>query len=541
MINAINNILYNTRKYLLFILFLAVVIRVFIVQRYYFIGSDDASYLGIAINLLKTGTFTNLSGNWPMYPPLYSMFSAAIYYIFGFIVDLPSKLNFVFFTSFLILPVYYFTRELYGKKEAIIASFLIAFFPTFIFCQQALWSSSEHIEVFFVWMGIYLFWMGLNKKGQTDQIGIIELGLSSACFALAYLSKPEGLLFLPVAIILLIINSILKGNCRLIFILKYIFLMVVCFVIVVSPYWIIQYNNTGNFSISGKGLSALAYGFIINQGGDIEREIYDGTRILLENEIDKMGLFNYVLNNKFLFLKHMVKNAEREFRMLFSLSVFPFYYLPFIGIGLFSKKWDKERLRKEIFLFSMFIPMIVNIPFWIGERHLIVFIPIIIIWLSRSTLQLWAWLQLSIQNIKYKKSINIVSCIMILVLFLTPFFRFNLIRTKPYAIKNVAGWMVQNVPEGEKVYSVKGHYLDLYTLYRYEIRSIDFDLTSDELYSQAIEDGYQWLLFEDMYTFNHHPQMKEIFHNSILPQWLKLKYEASVGGHRAKLYRIVKI
>ena len=78
--------------------------------------------------------------------------------------------------------------------------------------------------------------------------------------------------------------------------------MVVCFVIVVSPYWIIQYNNTGNLSISGKGLSALAYGLIINQGGDIEREIYDGTRILLQNEIDKMGLFNYVLNNKFLFV-----------------------------------------------------------------------------------------------------------------------------------------------------------------------------------------------------------------------------------------------
>ena len=101
--------------------------------------------------------------------------------------------------------------------------------------------------------------------------------------------------------------------------------------------------------------------------------------------------------------------------------------------------------------------------------------------------------------------------------------------------------MVQNVPEGEKVYSVKGHYLDLYTLYRYEIGSIDFDLTSDELYSQAIEDGYQWLLFEDMLTFRHHPQLKDIFDASILPDWLELKYDVTEGGHRAKLYRIIYI
>jgi len=541
LIKKVNNVLKDNRKFLPLLLIFAIIIRVWIVQRYYFLGSDDAGYLGLAINLLETGQFSAADGSWPIYPPLYPMFSAAIYYLFGFIIDLPSKLNFVIFSGLLIVPIFLITLRLYNRKEAIIASVLTAVFPTFLLSQQAIWAAAEHMEIFFVWIGIYFLWKGINKTEISHKRVNQELCFSSIAFALAYLTKPEGLLFWMTGLMLLIVFSISNKNVNNLEIIKNILFMIISFLIIVSPYWIIQYNNIGTFSLSGKGLSAIAYGFIINLGGNVERTIYDGSRKILEAEIDSVGIFNYIINNKFLFIKHMVKNAEREFSLLFSMGVFPFYFLPFIGIGLFSNRWNKERLVKELFLLSMFIPMIVNIPFWIGERHLLVFIPIFIIWLSNSIPKIWDWLELSIRNLIKKKLIKITCLIIVGVLFSVPFFRFYLVTTKPYAIKNVAGWMVQNVPEGEKVYSVKGHYLDLYTLYRYEIGSIDFDLTSDELYSQAIEDGYQWLLFEDMLTFRHHPQLKDIFDASILPDWLELKYDVTEGGHRAKLYRIIYI
>ena len=88
--------------------------------------------------------------------------------------------------------------------------------------------------------------------------------------------------------------------------------MIISFLIIVSPYWIIQYNNIGAFSLSGKGLSAIAYGFIINQGGNIERAIYDGTRYLLEQEINNVGILNYILNNKFLFFKVLSNSFMSE-------------------------------------------------------------------------------------------------------------------------------------------------------------------------------------------------------------------------------------
>jgi hypothetical protein len=541
LINRVNNVLKDNRKFLPLLLIFAIIIRVWIVQRYYFLGSDDAGYLGLAINLLETGQFSATDGSWPIYPPLYPIFSAAIYYLFGFIIDLPSKLNFVIFSGLLIVPIFLITLSLYNRKEAIIASVLIAIFPTLLLSQQAIWAAAEHIEIFFVWMGIYLLWTALNKIGQTKNSGIIELCFCSTCFALAYLSKPEGLLFLPTGIFILIIFSAFNENIRLMDVVKYILYMLICFAAVASPYWIIQYNTVGVFSLSGKGLSALAYGFIINQGGNIERAIYDGTRTIIETEIDSVGIFNYVLNNKYIFFKHIVTNAERTFSLLFSLIVFPFYYLPFIGVGLFLERWDKKRLLNEIFLFSMFIPMIVNIPFWIGERHLIVFIPIFIIWLSKSIPLLWDWLQLSINNARNKKLIQIACWMIVFVLFLTPFFRYYLVRTKPYAIKNVASWMSQNVPEGQKVYSIKSHYLDLYTSYKYKVGTINYDLTHKELYSQAIEDSYQWLLLEDMLTFRHHPQLKEIFNAKKPPDWLELNYDVTEGGHRAKLYKILFI
>ena len=99
--------------------------------------------------------------------------------------------------------------------------------------------------------------------------------------------------------------------------------------------------------------------------------------------------------------------------------------------------------------------------------------------------------------------------------------------------------MNQNVPEGEKVYSIKGHYLDLYTLYRYKVGGIDYDSSPIDLYNSAVEKGYQWLLLEDMLTFYHHPELREIFDAKISPDWLELTYDVTEGGHRAKLYRIL--
>ena len=465
MLKLIDIILINKKRFLLLLLFFAILIRTVIVQRYYFFGSDDAGYLGLAINLLETGQFSNPDGSWPIYPPLYPIFSAAIYYIFGFIVDLPSKLNFVIFSSGLIIPVYLITRELYSKKEAIISSLLTAIFPALLLSQQALWSTAEHMEIFFVWLGIYFLWRGINHLENEQKSFNKELCISSILLALAYLTKPEGLLFWGTGFMLVLVFSITNKNINNLLTIKNILAMIISFLLLVSPYWIIQYNVIGSFSLSGKGLVALAYGVIINQGGNVERTIYDGTRNLLEQEINNVGIIKYILNNKFLFFKHMVKNAEREFSLLFSMSVFPFYFLPFIGIGLFSNRWNKERLVKELFLLSMFIPMIVNIPFWIGERHLLVFIPIFIIWLSNSIPKIWDWLELSIHNLIRKKLIKITCLTIVGVLLSVPFFRYYLITTKPYAIKNVASWMNNNVSEGDGVYSIKGHYLDIYIHY----------------------------------------------------------------------------
>ena len=541
MIKKVNNVLKDNRKFLPLLLIFAIIIRVWIVQRYYFLGSDDAGYLGLAINLLETGKFSANDGSWPIYPPLYPMFSAAIYYLFGFIIDLPSKLNFVIFSGLLIVPIFLITLRLYNRKEAIIASVLTAIFPTLLLSQQGIWAAAEHMEIFFVWIGIYFLWSGLSLTQINQNSYVKELGFSSIFFALAYLAKPEGLLFWIVGIFFLLLIAIINSKRHCLGIFKNLLFMTFSFLLIVLPYWIIQYNNTGYFSISGKGLTAVAYGFIINQGGDIERAIYDGSRKILEAEIDSIGIFNYIINNKFLFIKHMVKNAEREFSLLFSMGVFPFYFLPFIGIGLFSNRWDKERLIKELFLLSLFIPMIVNMPFWIGERHLLVFIPIFIIWLSNSIPKIWDWLELSIRNLIKKKLIKITCLIIVGVMFFVPFFRYYLITTKPYAIKNVASWMNNNVSEGEGVYSIKGHYLDLYTLYKYKVGTLEYDLSLNELYAQAIKDGYKWLLIEDMLTFRHHPKLEKIFNSTILPDWLELKYDTTEGGHKAKLYRIIYI
>jgi len=395
------------------------------------------------------------------------------------------------------------------------------------------------MEIFFVWFGIYFLWQGINKLKFDNTKIINEFIYSSIFFAFGYLTKPEGLLFWMVGLLFICIYSLSYKNILIKNSVKSLLVMTFTFLLFVSPYWLIQINNTGSFSLSGKGLTAIAYGLIINQGGNIEKSIYDGTREILQDQINNVGMLNYILSNKFIFIKHMVKNAEREISLLFSLGVFPVYYLPFIGIGLFKEKWNKERLFKELFLLSMFLPMIVNIPFWIGERHLIIFVPIFIIWLSRSISYLWDWYNSSAYNIVNKKLVNFISILFIIILFIVPFLRFDLVRTKPYAIKNVASWMNNNVSEGEGVYSIKGHYLDLYTLYKYKVGTLEYDLSLNELYAQAIKNGYKWLLIEDMLTFNQHPELRSIFNSKRTPSWLELKFDAEESGHRAKLYKII--
>ena len=131
----------------------------------YFLGSDDAGYLGIAINLLKTGEFANPDWSFPVYPPLYPLFAALVYSLFGMVIDLPSQLNFVIFTSVLVLPVFWLAREFYGRKEAIVSGLSIALFPSLLLSQQVNWTSAEHIEIICVWSGIFCTWKGIaNSK-----------------------------------------------------------------------------------------------------------------------------------------------------------------------------------------------------------------------------------------------------------------------------------------------------------------------------------------------------------------------------------------
>ena len=128
-------------KLLVAILFIALLVRLYwVITQAAVIENEGGEYARIAENLLKgNGYVGTTEGPQLLFPPLYPILIAIFSLVTGDSEVAGRLVSLVIGTS-LILPIFFISLHIYGRKVAFIAASLVAFHPLLISLSAAVYS-----------------------------------------------------------------------------------------------------------------------------------------------------------------------------------------------------------------------------------------------------------------------------------------------------------------------------------------------------------------------------------------------------------------
>lgn len=318
--NGLTNRLRNFFKNKYNALFSLVMLGAIIIRVYYFfitktqtVWWDEASYLSTAIHwAFKLHYQLN-----PQRPPLLPFLESLILSIGGGEVLIRFFLLFLPSIGIVILT-YLVGKEMYDRKVGLIASVIMAVFWPVLFNTFRL-----HVEVlllFFIYLGIYLFWKGYIKKEKRVYIWFFGVAL-----ALAFLTKYTTFLIGLVFFLFLIVIERFRFLKN-----RDLWLSILFFFIIMIPYFIWSY-------ISFKTL----FPFLTAGGrGDVGRSLIESSKEIFGYVPFFLGkillviffigfiilLIKLILGFDILLKKSNIRMRSDLFNLLF-IVVFLFYFI----------------------------------------------------------------------------------------------------------------------------------------------------------------------------------------------------------------------
>lgn len=147
-------------------------------------SSDEAHWDGWALHLMEEGLVK--TGSSTFRPPLYPLFLAAVYTLFGH-----SYVAVRFFQALMgvatCLMIYALGRTLFDERAAWVSGMMGVVYPYFIFFSGVLM-----VETLFVLLVVLVGWLAFRMKRRSSWMGLVGLGVG---LGLAVLCKPTALVF----------------------------------------------------------------------------------------------------------------------------------------------------------------------------------------------------------------------------------------------------------------------------------------------------------------------------------------------------------
>ena len=215
----------------------AFAIRVLVSQFMPVIQPDGVVYVAVAKQFQATGSPFD-----PLFHPLYPIFVALAQPFVGD-WETSGRLVSAFFGALMILPAFALARAIVGRQAALLSAVFIAVHPRLV--QNSAGVLCEATYTFFLVSGVLAARRGLVSGPRA----LIAFG--GLCFGLAYLVRPEGMLYL-VGLVLVAIFMIVTQRERAAAILPWVGGAVLVFVVVVAPYIWYLAEVWGHVTLSGK-------------------------------------------------------------------------------------------------------------------------------------------------------------------------------------------------------------------------------------------------------------------------------------------------
>ena len=417
------------RTYLLALLVLAFLLRLPLLFFPEVIRNDGAEYVRHAKLVLDGGWTAGKA------PPLYPVLIA-----FGHLVipdwELAGILVSVLFGALLVLPVVYLGKELFGEQVGLVSGLFVAVHP---FLHS--FSGSVMTESVYYFLVAMIVWLGWQAFERGRFLAILLFGLFTS---LAYLTRPEGLGYLIVFSLWVLIVSPSSGKRGWSKKVGIVCLAILGFLLLSSPYLIQIRKETGRWGITKKFVISVES----STGDEGAQTIETFTR---RKEISLLSL----AKNPLTVLKKIGVGFLKSF-YVFQQSFNPLLFFLVLLIPLFFRD-SLFPLKGHLYLFAYFFFFLgFVLPFlWVARRYASQMIPIAIPWAAIGFLNAAAWVSSRMKgSVTGKKFPALLLIVVLLGLFVqgrVSHGQYRLIQ------KEVGLWMKDHLPRGEKMMSKMGH------------------------------------------------------------------------------------
>lgn len=351
---------------------LAFLLRFFLLWRLeHVISPDGVVYVNLGRSLIEGNLREGLSTYWP---PLYPLLVGLASLLFRD-AEFAGRFVSVVAGALLVVPAHRLIRAWYGRRIALLGASVIALHPLLLYYSTVLLNEATYTLLFTC--GVLAGWSALS--GGRARIHL----LAGATFGACYLLKPEAAGFLLLLVAHTLIGGKLFGD-------KFSFKSAVRnalslgagFLLLALPYLLYLRREIGAWTLSGKFAGHLW------QGSRRADDLAPQAGALLVPDAATAVV-------------QLTKALRHEYEV-FNL-IFPVAFVLLAGLGLFRRRWTRERARRELYLFSFvvacFAGYAVTLP---NIRFVVPLLPLLLCWLSKGVVEFEGWAVETLKNVKRK-------------------------------------------------------------------------------------------------------------------------------------------
>lgn len=354
---------------------------------------DESCYLWLARNLFEHGHYTYYAGTPELhFPPLFPMALGALHWVVRD-WEAVSRVAYVLFGSLLPFPLYGVTRAVHGRRIALLASGLVAILPAFTAGVLFAETLSEPLYLLCLFTGLFLAHRAAWTAAWRPAI------LAGASLSLAYLTRPEGTVYLGICIVYLLLVLAWRRPAGLWGGLGRAGACLGAFLLVASPYVLYLHSHTGHWALTTKSTTSYTTtrGLVSHDGTAFQRDTWGlnekGEVKYYAHDFEK-GLSELLLGE----YRHRVVSDVKANLMaaqgaLLRRWVFGSILLLLAMLGAFALPWDRRRFTLEtlnIFVIGSLAPVLV---YFVTERFLYGLLFALIQWSACGLDRLAAWVR----------------------------------------------------------------------------------------------------------------------------------------------------
>ncbi len=381
----------NSEKRVLFYLTAALLLRLVSLLTFGFIdsggGSDTVTYLSLARNLFSGLGYTEFglphTVHHPFYPVLIGLFWKATGNLL-FAGQLVSTLA----GAFLVVPVYFLAKFLFGRRTAFYSGLLAALFPVLVYGSTE--PFSESLYTFLLVSGAAVFWIAVSRKTVFPMAG------AGLLIGLAYLTHPAGVVFIQLFVFYLLIAQFFSIKTRWRTLILRAGFLLAGFAVACLPFWVYLHNVTGRWQLSGSShYQDLTLRLDQARGVEEGKVIFEHMELLFHPDPaapprEGMGLTELAIRHPDQLLEIIKFNLEdglKEARKTAGFLGIPprlLYLLLGVGVLFLAVGFVGRGKGPEVsFLGLLFLPALAFIIVTIEHRYFYPFIPLGLVALSR--------------------------------------------------------------------------------------------------------------------------------------------------------------